>query len=302
MKIFQAIEAKRILKYAFVPINVDDDQQLLHYISLLIYDYEVFDLFCQELQIFNIDLIDVAERNNYELLDKLYEVLSHDEDRLCSSKINMSDIVSEVVFTEIEPIREEESRQRHFSEIERTLDFTLFDFPNLGSGPGAPVFIVDEDFNCFGMPTKWPTNNEDRPQTPEYEYEESEDDEQPMDIQVVLKRRQLPMRDIPQVEEEEIGQYAEASTSTGITRRRVQTPSRLIGLTNFEGYSYTHYAREESGVVTRSAATSNKFRKQARPAMVRERKKTRDIAVLTEEVKIIVTINGPVFEFIKTHS
>jgi len=65
MKIFNADEANRILKYAFVPINVDDDVQLLHYISLLIHDYEAFDLFFQELKVFDLDLTEIAQRNNF---------------------------------------------------------------------------------------------------------------------------------------------------------------------------------------------------------------------------------------------
>jgi hypothetical protein len=55
MKVFQADEAKRILKYAFIPINVDDDKQLLHYSSIVLYDYGVFDEFAEALSVFNLD-------------------------------------------------------------------------------------------------------------------------------------------------------------------------------------------------------------------------------------------------------
>jgi hypothetical protein len=84
MKVFQADEANRVLKYAFVPINVDDHVQLMHYIQLVLPDYEVFDLMWQELRVFHLDILRIAEQNNFCMMNELRIAMSI-EDRVCSS-------------------------------------------------------------------------------------------------------------------------------------------------------------------------------------------------------------------------
>jgi hypothetical protein len=185
-KVFQADEAKRILKYAFIPINVDDDAQLLHYMRLLLPDYEVFDLFRKELEVFQLDLIDIAERNEFEMLDELVIALSA-QDRVCSSKINQHDVISEVIFSEIVECEVPERKQDHTQyPLEKSLDFTYFDLPNIGYGASSAVFIIDDDYDCFGTPTVWPVEEEE-PRTPDYDPGEGTSGA-PMSVQFNLKR------------------------------------------------------------------------------------------------------------------
>jgi hypothetical protein len=76
MKVFQADEANTVLRYAFVPINVDDHVQLLYYIQLVLPDYEVFDLMWQELRKFHLDILRIAEQSNFCMMDELHIAMS----------------------------------------------------------------------------------------------------------------------------------------------------------------------------------------------------------------------------------
>jgi hypothetical protein len=125
MRVFQADEAKRVLRYACVYIDIDNHVQLLHYILLVLPDYEVFDLMWQELRVFNLDLIGIAEANNFPMMRELRIALSIEE-RVCTSQVNIMDVISEVIFTDIEETSVPESRQdKRTLDIERTLDFSI---------------------------------------------------------------------------------------------------------------------------------------------------------------------------------
>jgi hypothetical protein len=64
-------------------------------------------------------------------------------DRTVKSKKNSSDVISEVVFSEIVEMPVHEKKEDHKTYLEKTLDFSLFDLPNLGTGPKAPVFLLE---------------------------------------------------------------------------------------------------------------------------------------------------------------
>jgi len=110
----------------------------------VLYDYGVFDEFAQALSVCNLDLIEIAERNHYELTAVLYDALAP-TDRTVKSKINTSDVISKVVFSETIEMPVHEKKQDHKTYLEKILDFSLFDLPNLGTGPKAPVFLVGDD-------------------------------------------------------------------------------------------------------------------------------------------------------------
>ena len=128
------------------------------------------------------------------------------EDRVCSSKINVSDVFSEVVFQEIEVMPEYQKRREHKTlELERTLDFSLFDLPYLGTGPNAPIFVMEDGYDCFVMPKKWPRSTEsissedEEPHSPDYSPPAS--DTEDMDVQIVLRRKRKNQK--PTVQEED---------------------------------------------------------------------------------------------------
>jgi hypothetical protein len=298
MGIFKAELDAKILRYAFIPINVLDEKQLLHYVSIVLPDFGAFSEFFLEFKKFEIDLYQVTVRNDYEYLNELKEILttitdyefsistinqSHEdavESRAsCSSIINTMDVVSEVVYvaaTETEVVK---SKFHSAYKNEGTLDFSQ-GFPDLKYGPDGPQWVKIEGCEVWGMSVIWPDVDSWKPSTPEYLPDEECD--QNMDVEFVLKR---PGGEIERTGDDDsfVDDYEEASTYQQVDVIRRSKRSN-IGEVEYGKYRYSHfYSKEEGIVVGRSAKNGKKVRMMIPRTTFKERFKY-DISILRHEV------------------
>jgi hypothetical protein len=202
----------------------------------------------------------------------------------------------QIVFTEIiETPAPESRREKKTLDIERTLDFSIFDLPKLGSGNSAPVFIIDDDYTCFGMPTIWP---QDRPHTPDYDLEEEPEREiEPeIEVQFLLKRRHHHYMSDTSESSDIISSFTEAGTSMSVGRSRLRS-SNFVGHTDYQGFRYEHHKYQDSGIVTRSATskTGAKYAKKTRTLKGARQRQEIEISVLSRDVLNTLSTSPPFY-------
>jgi hypothetical protein len=81
MSVFKVDLEKKILWYAFIPIDIND-KQLLHYISIVLEDYDAFSEFMESFLKFNLDIREIARRHDFPMMNELLYMLGDlsDED------------------------------------------------------------------------------------------------------------------------------------------------------------------------------------------------------------------------------